>query len=55
MSLNTSQNGHGLMMIDNDIDVIELDGTDCNPGHQLLQDAEAQSEVRHHGPHQLTD
>ena len=49
------QNGHGLIVMDNDMDVNELDGMDCNPSHQLLQDAGARSKVRHHGPLHRTD
>ena len=55
MSLNTSQNVHDLIVLDADMNVNELDGMDCNPSHQLLQDEGPRSEAHHHaGPHHTT-
>ena len=55
MPHNTSQNVQRFLSDDEDMNVIELDGTDCNPGHQLLQDDEPWAEYHHHVPQRLAD
>ena len=51
MSLSTSHNVHDMIILDGEMDVNELDGMDCNPSHQLLQDAGPRIEGRHHTAH----